>query len=99
MRPQSIFHFWFEKLTDKQHFVKDAALDVTIRARIGDTLEAAAKCELFMWRAAWRLAEVIVLDHFSRNVYRDTPRAFAQDAHAQGLATSERNCSAQARPS
>ncbi len=47
MPPQPILHFWFEELTAKQHFVKDAALDETIRARFGDTLEAAARCELF----------------------------------------------------
>ena len=42
MQPQYILHFWFEELTVKQLFVKDAALDEAIRARFGDTLEAAA---------------------------------------------------------
>jgi uncharacterized protein (DUF924 family) len=43
---------------------------------------------LFAWRttAEGRLAEIIVLDQFSRNVYRDTPRAFAQDVPALVLA-------------
>ena len=88
MPPQTILHFWFEELTAKQHFVKDAALDKTIRTRFGATLEAAARCELFEWRitAEGRLAEIVVLDQFSRNVYRDTPRAFAQDALALVLA-------------
>lgn len=88
VQPQPILHFWFEDLTPKQHFVKDAALDETISARFGDTLEAAARCELFAWRATpeGRLAEIIVLDQFSRNAYRDTPRAFAQDALALVLA-------------
>jgi uncharacterized protein (DUF924 family) len=88
MQPHSVLHFWFEELTAKQHFAKDAALDEAIRARFGDTLEAAARCELFAWRAtaAGRLAEIIVLDQFSRNVYRDTPRAFTQDALALVLA-------------
>ena len=54
--PQPILHFWFEELTPKQHFVKDAALDETIRARFGETLEAAARCELFAWRATTALA-------------------------------------------
>jgi uncharacterized protein (DUF924 family) len=86
--PHPILNFWFEELTPKQHFVKDAALDETIRTRFGDTLEAAARCELFAWRATpeGRLAEIIVLDQFSRNVYRDTPHAFAQDALALVLA-------------
>lgn len=88
MSSQSILHYWFEELSAKKHFAKDAALDDTIRTRFGDTLEAAARCELFAWRATaeGRLAEIIVLDQFSRNVYRETPRAFAQDALALVLA-------------
>ena len=88
MQPQSILHFWFTELTPKQHFAKDAALDEAIRIRFGATLAAAARCELFAWRATpeGRLAEVLLLDQFSRNVYRDTPRAFAQDALALALA-------------
>ena len=85
MAPQPILHFWFEELPPKQHFAKDAASDEAIRPRFGDPLEAAARCELFAWSATpeGRLAEVLVLDQFSRNVYRDTPRAFAQEALAQ----------------
>ena len=88
MQFQDILHFWFEELTHKQHFAKDAALDEMIRTRFGDTLEAAARCELYAWRATaeGRLAEIIVLDQFSRNVYRDTPRAFAQDTLSLSLA-------------
>jgi len=88
MQPLQILHFWFTELTPKQHFAKDVALDDAIRTRFGATLEAAAKCELFAWRATaeGRLAEIIVLDQFSRNVYRDTPRAFAQDPLALALA-------------
>ena len=88
MHPHPILHFWFTELSPKQHFAKDAALDEAIRTRFGATLEAAARCELFSWRATpqGRLAEVVVLDQFSRNVYRDTPRAFAQDALALALA-------------
>jgi uncharacterized protein (DUF924 family) len=89
---QSILHFWFTELTEKQHFAKDAALDALIAQRFGATLEAGSRCELFGWRnakehgPAGRLAEIIVLDQFSRNVWRDTPRAFAQDALALALA-------------
>ena len=88
MHPQTILHFWFTELTPAQHFAKDAVLDETIRTRFGATLEAAARCELFAWRATpeGRLAEIVVLDQFSRNVWRDTPRAFAQDALALALA-------------
>ena len=88
MHPQPILHFWFTELTPAQHFAKDAALDETIGNRFGAVLEAAARCELFGWRTTpeGRLAEVLVLDQFSRNVWRDTPRAFAQDALALALA-------------
>lgn len=88
MQPHLILHFWFTELTPKQHFAKDAALDEAIRTRFGATLEAAARCELFAWRATpeGRLAEIIVLDQFSRNMWRNTPLAFAQDALALALA-------------
>lgn len=88
MQAQDILHFWFEELTPQQHFMKDPALDAAMRVRFEATLQAAARCELFAWRAtpAGRLAEILVLDQFSRNVYRDTARAFAQDALALALA-------------
>ena len=88
MQAQNILNFWFEELTDKQHFAKDTALDEMIRTRFGDTLEAAARCDLYAWRTTpdGALAEIIVLDQFSRNIYRDSPRAFAQDSMALVLA-------------
>ncbi len=88
MSPADITHFWFTELSPKHHFAKDAALDEAIRTRFGATLEAAAQCELFAWRTTHegRLAEVLVLDQFSRNVYRGTRQAFAQDALALALA-------------
>lgn len=88
MQVQDILHFWFEELTPKQHFLKDAALDAVMRQRFGTTLEAASRCELWAWRTTpqGRLAEILVLDQMSRNIFRDTPRAFAQDAIALVLA-------------
>ena len=88
MQLQPVLHFWFEELTDKQHFAKDSALDEAMHSRFGATLAAAGCCELFAWRATpeGRLAEILVLDQFSRNIYRDTPRSFAQDALALVLA-------------
>ncbi|MDE2416135.1 MAG: DUF924 domain-containing protein [Comamonadaceae bacterium] len=88
MTPESILRFWFEDLTPQQHFAKDAGLDAAIAQRFGATLEAAARGELFAWRAGaqGRLAEIVVLDQFSRNIHRDTPQAFAQDGMALVLA-------------
>ena len=69
-------------------WTKDDALDRALRDRFLPTLEAAARCELYGWRtdAQGRLAEIIVLDQLSRNLYRNDPRAYAQDPLALGLA-------------
>jgi uncharacterized protein (DUF924 family) len=86
--PAAVCAFWFETLKPDDWFRKSAALDATIRRRFGATLAAAARCELWAWRIEpqGRLAEVIVLDQFSRNIFRDTPQAFACDPLALGLA-------------
>jgi uncharacterized protein (DUF924 family) len=86
MNSCTVFDFWFTELTDKQHFAKDATLDALIAQRFGATLEAAARCELFAWRTSpeGRLAEIIVLDQFSRNVWRDTPHAFCAGCAGSG---------------
>ncbi len=88
MEAQPILDFWFGELTPKQWFAKSDELDSIIAERFSDTLKAAAKGELWHWRetAHGRLAEVIVLDQFSRNIYRGSPNAFAQDAIALVLA-------------
>ena len=88
MQAQDIVHFWFHELNDKQRFAKDQALDAAIRERFGATLQAAVRGELFGWRTtpAGRLAEIVVLDQFSRNIFRNTPGAFAQDPQALTLA-------------
>ncbi|MCL5255051.1 MAG: DUF924 domain-containing protein, partial [Gammaproteobacteria bacterium] len=84
-----VLDFWFKELSQAQWFAKDDALDQTISQRFQATLQAAAQCELFDWRetAAGRLAEVIVLDQFSRNVFRDQAAAFANDPLALALAS------------
>jgi uncharacterized protein (DUF924 family) len=88
MQAQDILHFWFDELGDQQRFAKDLALDAAMRERFGAVLKAASRGELFKWRSTpqGRLAEIIVLDQFSRNIHRDTAAAFAQDAQALTLA-------------
>ncbi len=88
MHAHEVLAFWFGELTPKQHFAKDAALDALIGVRFGAHLQAAADGALAHWRAdaPGRLAEIIVLDQFPRNIHRDTPRAFAHDAQALALA-------------
>jgi uncharacterized protein (DUF924 family) len=88
MRAKDLLDFWFTELTDKQRFAKDEALDATLRERFGATLQAAVRGELSSWRATpqGRLAEIVVLDQLPRNLYRNTPGAFAQDPQALMLA-------------
>ena len=64
------------------------SLPLAVRSRFGALHEQAIRCELFAWRSSpeGRLAEVIVLDQFSRNIHRSTPRAFAADPLALALA-------------
>ena len=85
---EQVVNFWFEEVTPAAWWQKDAAFDQLIQQRFGTLHTAASQCELYEWRQtpAGRLAEIIVLDQFSRNIYRDTPRAFASDALALALA-------------
>lgn len=86
--PADILDFWFSEIQPAQWWSKSDDFDRLIAARFGAVLQAAARCELYAWRAtpAGRLAEVIVLDQFSRNINRGEAQAFANDALALGLA-------------
>lgn len=84
----AVLDFWFVEATPQQWWASDPAFDALIRQRFLGLLQQAEQGELFAWRdsARGRLAEIIVLDQFSRNVYRNTPQAFAQDGMALVLA-------------
>ena len=88
MEPATVLSFWFEELEPAARFRRSDAVDATIRERFLDTLRAATAGELWQWRAtpSGRCAEIIVLDQFSRNLFRGSPRAFAQDPMALALA-------------
>lgn len=91
---QAVLDFWFLPVEDPGHgryrvewFRKDDAFDAAIRTRFAADVEAAlGGC----WRAgedaASALAEILLLDQFTRNIFRDTPRAFSGDAQALVLA-------------
>mgnify|MGYP000881292026 FL=1 len=84
---QEILKFWFEELEPKQWWVKDFELDQLIIARFSEIHARAVHCELSAWRknASGRLAEIIVLDQFSRNMFRGSPLSFACDPLALAL--------------
>lgn len=85
--PAEVLDFWFGAAPGAaraEWFRKDAAFDADIARRFGALHAAAARRERDAWRASAEpmLALVVVLDQFSRNMYRGDPRAFAQDAYA-----------------
>ena len=86
--PQDILHFWFQELTPEMHFSKSTELDQTIRNRFLGIHTQILEGRTKEWRNSPEgcLAEIIVLDQLSRNMFRDTPLAFASDAMALDLA-------------
>jgi uncharacterized protein (DUF924 family) len=84
---KEVLDFWFREIEPKQWWAVDPAFDAWLKDRFLPVLGQAARGELFTWRVTpkGRLAEVIVLDQFSRNIYRNTPGAFLQDPMALAL--------------
>ncbi len=91
---RAILDFWFLPPDHPGHgayrpewFRKDAAFDAAIRARFGADIELALNGEPAEATDEALLARLLLLDQFTRNIFRDTPRAFAGDAQALSLAT------------
>lgn len=80
----TVLKFWFEEIPPAQWWEANATFDALLRARFLGLLQQATRGELHAWRDTprGRLAEIIVLDQFSRNIHRGTPAAFAQDPMA-----------------
>ncbi len=85
---EKVLTFWFELTAPAQWWTRDPQFDAAIRSRFGALHDQAVLGELHDWRDTpeGRLAEIIVLDQFSRNLYRDDARAFAADGTALALA-------------
>ena len=86
-----VLDFWFGPAPGQKRdvwFRKDAVFDSLIRDRFLDLhgRAAAGKCDAMAADAKGSLALIVVLDQFSRNLYRDSPQAFACDGRALGLA-------------
>lgn len=85
---EDVIHFWFQELDPQMRFAKSAELDQKIRDRYLQVYRDVLDGKTADWRKtpAGRLAEIIVLDQFSRNMFRDSPQAFAADGLALELA-------------
>jgi len=80
--------FWFGPEAKPKWWIKDAIFDAEIRQRFGNLHDRAAAGRLNHWEETAKgcLALIILLDQVPRNIFRDTPRAFATDAPALALA-------------
>lgn len=92
----AVLDFWFGApgssefgSARKAWFSKDAAFDAAIRDRFGALIERALRGELEAWSEAPRsaLAQILLLDQFTRNAFRGTARSFAGDARALAAAS------------
>ena len=94
---EDVLELWFGKpaTTTEEYgkkirrwFMGGPALDAELRERFGSLVERAIAGELDAWATTprGRLALIVVLDQFTRSIFRDTPRMYAGDAKAQALA-------------
>jgi uncharacterized protein (DUF924 family) len=88
MNAQTILHFWFNEIDSQFWFKKDDNFDQKLITRFYELNRSAARGELYHWREDiyGRLAEIIVLDQFSRNMFRGDARSFESDPLALVLA-------------
>lgn len=86
--PDDILRFWFIEHGEPDWFGGKPEFDAVLARRFTETHAAVARGEAAWWRQtpSGRLAEIIVLDQFSRQLYRNQPQAFATDAMALELA-------------
>ena len=83
-----VLNFWFVETPPSMWWTAEPAFDAAVAARFADVHAAGTRSELYEWRRepGGRLAEIIVLDQFSRNLFRGTAKAFAYDTMALVLA-------------
>ncbi|AMB94479.1 DUF924 family protein [Aerococcus sanguinicola] len=88
MSIEAVLNFWFEELGPEQWFNGGESVDQAIADRFSQLHQEVKDGEHADWRESLRgrLAEIIVLDQFSRNLYRGSGQAYAQDDMALALA-------------
>jgi uncharacterized protein (DUF924 family) len=84
----AVLDFWLVETSPAKHFAVDPAVDAACAARFGVMRDAVLAHHAVGWRgdAQTLLAAVILLDQFSRNIFRDDPRAYEADQLARALA-------------
>lgn len=85
---EDVIRFWCVEHDKDDWFGGKPEFDSKLAAEFGDTHPPVARGEAWLWRgtAEGRLAEIIVLDQFSRQLHRGSAEAFAQDKMALVLA-------------
>lgn len=81
---EDIITFWFEEISPEQWFKKDKEFDAMLLERAGTTVIKALNGQLDRWSktSTGSVSLVILLDQFTRNIFRDTPKAFSGDEMA-----------------
>ena len=82
-----ILNFWFVETTPESWFKKDDNFDAAIKDRFGKTVTKALAGKLDHWAndAEGCLALILMLDQFTRNIFRHSARAFSGDEMALAL--------------
>jgi uncharacterized protein (DUF924 family) len=93
---QKIINFWFREIEPARWWKKDDTFDALLVERFSEIHARASRCELYDWRKEpeGRLAEIIILDQFSRNMFRDSALAFASDGMSLTLSQEAVACEA-----
>ena len=83
----AVIQFWCDELTEEQHFKRDESVDRHIAERFGKDREEVLRTKAAGWRDTPEIlaAAIIMLDQFSRNMFRGSAKAFEGDALALEL--------------
>jgi len=87
LKIEKILYFWFMETPDKKKFQKDFKFDQVIKDRFSNDYELAIQNKLDDWQDTDRgcLALIILLDQFSRNLFRKSGKAFEQDEKSRSV--------------
>ncbi|WP_298911909.1 DUF924 family protein [uncultured Roseobacter sp.] len=88
--PQEILSFWLDEIDPEGWYKQSDALDAAIRTKFEETWHGACEGRFSLWLTypSGALAYTILMDQFSRNMFRDTGQAFASDRAALAAAKS-----------